>query len=479
MPGADDPLEGLPATFRGDRSSAPEVLEAVASDASMRRGRPSARVRPIDTEDVERLVRWARDRNRPLVVRGGGTSLNGESVPPDGAIVVDLSGWTSIGPVDPDRGTIEVGPGVVNRTLADRLRGSGWFFPPNPGSWRSSTIGGNVSTDASGPRSLKYGPTRRWVRELEAVLGSGVRVRAGTALPKRSVGPDLLGLLVGSEGTLGILTGIRLQLAPAPARRLGLAIPVAPGGSLARLARGLLRHRSELGLSALEYIDSGCATALSTVPGSRIAPGSALVLAEVESADPPAEARCLERWSEELGALGLTAEPSVYPDADHLWTMRGESGAILDERYGARVREDITVPIDRLDEMGRAIDRIAASAGVPVFLYGHLGEGNLHPNLVIDPGSPRAQAARAAILEEALRLGGSASGEHGIGSVKRAYLGREIGDPMVELLRAVKAACDPAGVLNPGKLLPDPPNGSTGRPGPSPGDGGAARTPPA
>ncbi len=478
MPGADDSLEGFPAAFRGERSSTPEALETVSTDASMRRGRPSARVRPVDPEDIEILVRWARGRRRPLVVRGGGTSLNGESVPPEGAVVVDLSGWTSIGRVDPEQGTVEVGPGVVNRSLAERLRGSGWFFPPNPGSWRSSTIGGNVSTNASGPRSLKYGPTRRWVRELDAVLGSGDRIRAGTALAKRSVGPDLLGLLVGSEGTLGIVTSIRLQLAPAPARRLGIAIPVAAGESLARIARGILGHRSELGLSALEYIDAGCATALSTVPGSRISPGSALVLAEVESADAEEEARRLERWSEELAALGLSSEPSVYPDADHLWTMRGESGAILDERYGARVREDISVPIDRLDEMGRAIERIAVSAGARVFVYGHLGEGNLHPNLVIDPVSPRAEAARAALLEEALRLGGSSSGEHGIGSVKRAYLGREIGDPMVEVLRAVKAACDPAGILNPGKLLPDPPIGSSARPGPSPAGEAAARTPP-
>jgi D-lactate dehydrogenase (quinone) len=349
---------------------------------------------------------------------------------------------------------VRVGPGVVNRTLHDRLNGSGWFFPPNPGSGRSSTIGGNVSTNASGPRSLRYGPTRRWVREVDAVLGTGERVRVGSALPKRSVGPDLLGLIVGSEGTLGLLTGIVLGLAPAPARRLGLAIRVPPTGSLSRIALALLRTPG-LGMSVLEFVDRGCADALATVPGSRIPGGSPLLLVEVESSDEGEESARLGRWSELLPSLGLDAEPVVYDDADRLWTVRGESGTTLDAQLGARVREDLVVPRARVDEMVLAIDRIARSFGVETLLYGHLGEGNLHPNLVIDPRSPKGREARSALLEEAVRLGGTASGEHGIGSVKRGYVARELGPPMVRVLRAVKAQCDPDGILNPGKLYPE------------------------
>ena len=454
MPGPEGPLDGLPDAFEGERTTEGSALASVEGDASALRGRPCALVRPKGVGDVELLVRWARAHRRPLVARGGGTSLNGESVPSDGAVVVDLSGWRSIGELEVAAGTVRVAPGVVNRDLQEHLAGSGWFFPPNPGSWRSSTIGGNIATNASGPRSLRYGATRRWVREVEAVLGTGERVRVGSSLPKRSVGPDLVGLFVGSEGTLGILTGATLALAPAPVRRLGLALPVPPGHSLSAVASGILRATG-LGLSALEYLDATCAEALSRVPGSRLSGEAALLLAESESSDEAEETERLERWAGLLPALGLSSEPTVYPDADRLWTLRGESGTTLDAIWGARVREDVVVPVARLDEMLREVDRVAERFGVRTIVYGHLGEGNLHPNLVIDPLSTRGRTARAALLEAARRLGGSVSGEHGIGAVKRDQLIGEVGAPMLRTLRAVKAACDPDGILNPGKLLPE------------------------
>ena len=450
----EDPLEGLPSSFVGERTVDPAALATVAGDASRLRGRPAARVRPRRPEDVAILVRWARASRCPLVARGGGTSLNGESVPSEGAVVVDLSGWDSIGEVDRRRRTIRVGPGVNTHALQRRLAGSGWFFPPNPGSWRSSTIGGNVATNASGPRSLRYGPTRRWVRELGAVLGTGEEVRLGTTLAKRSLGPDLLGLFVGSEGTLGILTEIVLGLAPEPARRLGLVVPLPEDHSLSRIAIGLL-EAGGLGRSALEYVDRACAEALSTVPGSRIPSGSALLLAEIESLAEADESEALDRWARTLPGLGCTVEPLVYPDADRLWTLRGESGSTLDERLGPRVREDVVVPVERLDELLRDVGRIAGRFGVGSVLYGHVGEGNLHPNFLVDPASTAASGIRRALVEAARGLGGSGNGEHGVGSLKRECVGAELGAPQVRMLRAAKASCDPDGILNPGKLYPD------------------------
>ncbi|HUI38284.1 MAG TPA: FAD-binding oxidoreductase, partial [Thermoplasmata archaeon] len=343
-------LDGFPEGFRGRIGETPEEIERFGRDASPDIGHPAAAVAPADAEDVAILVRWARAHRRPLVARGGGTSLEGSAVPPDGGVVVDFSGWTSIGPVDAMSRTVEVGPGVLNRDLHAHLQPDRLFFPPNPGSWTTSTIGGNVATNASGPRSLRYGATRRWVRELEVVLGTGERLRLGSPLAKRSVGPDLLGLLVGSEGTLGLVTSVRLDLAGSPARRAGLVVPIPPSAPLGRFARGLVGAR-DLGLSALEYLDGPSATELSREVGSRLPGGAPLLLAEIESADEESEGRALERFATTLRALGAPSDPLVYPDADELWTRRGRSGTVLDRRYGERVREDVGVPLDRLDEL--------------------------------------------------------------------------------------------------------------------------------
>ncbi|MCI4370457.1 MAG: FAD-binding oxidoreductase, partial [Thermoplasmata archaeon] len=215
----DGALAALRRSLAGELLTSDSARTAASRDASFVVGVPVAVVRPVGPDDVVALVRWARTHRTPLTARGGGTSLDGESVPLHGGLVVDFSGWTDIGEVDPVGRTVRVGPGVVNRDLALRLAPHGLFFPPNPGSWRTSTIGGNLATNASGPRSFRYGPTRRWVRSADVVLGTGERVVLGTTLPKRAVGPELLDLVVGSEGTLGLVTSVTLGLAAIPARR--------------------------------------------------------------------------------------------------------------------------------------------------------------------------------------------------------------------------------------------------------------------
>jgi len=351
----------------------------------------------------------------------------------------------------------------VNAELDRAVAPFGLFFPPNPGSWASATIGGNVATNASGPRSLRYGATRRWVRGVEGVLGTGERIRWGPTTPKQSAGPDLLALLVGSEGTLAVFTRIQLGLAVAPARRTGLVLPLPASPPLGAIARGFVEDR-ELPLSALEYIDRGSASELAREEGSRLPMDTGLLLAELESPDEERETRALERFLDRARELGLGDEVHAYPDADQLWTLRGESGAVLDRRLGPRLREDVGAPLDRLQELVGAIEQIARDHGVPLYLYGHLGEGNLHPNFVVDPRSDAARSIRSRLYEETFRLGGTVSAEHGIGSRKREYLEREVGAPAVGILRAVKAACDPDSILNPGKLLPDPGPGAAASP---------------
>ena len=450
------PLDDLGAGFRGAVARDPEALARAGRDGSHLVGRPAAVVAPRDVDDVVALVKWARRHRTALVARGAGTSLDGESVPSEGSVVVDLSGWSSVFEVRADERWARVGPGVVNRSLQEVLEREGQFFPPNPGSWATSTIGGHVGTNASGPRSFKYGPTRAWVRGLRAVLGTGEEVRLGSRAAKRSVGPDLLPLIVGSEGTLGIVTEITVGTAPLPGIRRGLVLPLPGDLSLGRIAAAL-RAAREPGLSAVEYLDAACARDLAERRGVRWPDGDPVLLLEIEADGAAAADAAEERLREVLRSVGVAGAPQRHDDANRLWTERGESSRVLDERYGERIREDVCVPLPAIDALVGVIGEIAGRERVSVVLFGHLGEGSLHPNFLVDPAGPAAERIRAALFAASLRLGGTISGEHGIGSLKVPYLADELGPGAVRLLRAVKRACDPDGILNPGKLYPPEP----------------------
>ncbi|HUJ78321.1 MAG TPA: FAD-binding oxidoreductase [Thermoplasmata archaeon] len=458
-------LPSLDGVVRGRIASDPASLRTAGRDASHLAGAPLAVVSPVDEDEVRALIGWARRHRLPLVARGGGTSLDGESVPSDGSVVVDLSGWDRVEAIDPGERVAYVGPGVVNWGLQRAVAPHGLFYPPNPGSWTSCTIGGNVATNASGPRSYRYGPTRAWVRELDVVLGNGRRLRLGTRAAKRSVGPELLSLIVGSEGTLGIVTRIGVRLAPTPPVRRGLLLPVPDGTRLGELAVRLGRAGAE-GLSAIEYVDRASAEALERL-GRPLGPaGSAWVLLEVEARDPAAADRQAEALASSAAPGSPPLRPIPFENADEMWTRRGESGVALDRELGPRVREDVAVPVGRTDDLLDALARISADEHVPLYLYGHLGEGSVHPNFAVDPESPAAARVRERTLLAALALDGTVSAEHGIGTIKRPYVERELGSDAVEWLRAVKAWCDPDGILNPGKLYPAPQ--AAGRSSPSP-----------
>jgi D-lactate dehydrogenase (quinone) len=438
---------------RGRVTTDANGLTPFRRDESHLSGTPFAAVAPADPEDVVALVRWARSTRTALVARGGGTSLDGESVPAEGSVVVDLAGWSRLLELNPDELWARVEPGLVNIDLHRSLVPHGLFFPPNPGSWTRATIGGNVATNASGMRSFRYGPTRAWVREVEAVLGTGARVRLGSRVAKRSVGPDLLQMFVGSEGTLGIATEVTVRLAPLPAVRQGLVVPLPRRVSLARLA-GALAHLPGSGLSAIEYLDGGCAATLSERRAAPWPSGASLLLLEVEAADAREAAHRLERVRRVLAGADADHGVTLFPDADELWTLRGASGDALNERMGEHIREDVAVPLSRVDALVAEIDRISRKERVPCLLFGHLGEGSLHPNYAVDPSTRTADRVRAALWRAARALGGTISAEHGIGAVKRSFLTDELGADAVALLWAVKRACDPDGVMNPGKLYP-------------------------
>ena len=453
MPLSRDASEALRAEVVGTVTEEPEALTRFASDASHLVQLPAAAVAPRDRDDVQRLVVWARRWRVPLVGRGGGSSLDGESVPPPGGVVVDFSGWDAIVElVDGDR-WVRVGPGVINRELHRTLASHGLFFPPNPGSWTTSTIGGNTATNASGPRSFRYGSTRAWVRGLEVVLGTGELLHVGHRTRKASTGPDLLGFLVGSEGTLGLFTEVCLALAPVPERRIGLVLPVPEDLSFRATIPRLLASPAPA-FSAIEYLDRATAAALNRFASGRLPEESALLLLELESARAD-EDRDLERVARRLVDSGFSGDPVVYPDADQLWTLRGQSGDAIEDE-GVRIHEDVAVPWSRLDELFEGTRALAARHDVPVRLFGHLGDGNLHPGFVLDPMSDRAHAVRRDLVLLTKRLGGTLSAEHGVGSLKARYLALEHGEVGVSVLEAIKRRFDPDGILNPGKLYPPP-----------------------
>jgi len=423
-----------------------------ARDSSPVVGSPDAVAYPADPADLVALVRWARRTGTPLTARSAGTSLDGESVPTHGGVVVEFGHWNRCISIDAVERVAQVEPGVVHQHLQRRVARRGLFFPPNPGSSTVSTIGGHAATNASGPRSFRYGPTRRWVRAISAVLGTGEMVRWGTDAPKRSMGPDLVSLLVGSEGTLALFTEISVGLAPLPARRLGLLVPWEPETPWSGLLARAYRPEGN-SLSALEYLDPRAAAPLR----ERFAPksgGSGLLLLEIESSSAAEEERhriAVERMVRRAGATG---RPVRFPDAEELWRIRGRAGEGLDLRGRARVREDIAVPRARIDDLRRGLARIAEEEGVPLVLYGHLGEASLHPNFLVDPTSDAGERIRYEVLRLAQGLGGTASAEHGIGTLKRAFVASEIDAPGVRLLGTLKKTLDPDGILNPGKLYP-------------------------
>lgn len=409
----------------------------------------SAVVRPTRAADVVQLVRWARTHRVGLVARGGGTSLVGGSDPHPDEVVVDFSSWTRPARVDPMGRRATVGPGTITAEVSRLARRYRLFFPPNPGSWRQSTIGGNAATNAGGPRSFRYGTTRAWVAGARAVLGTGVPVALGTEARKRSAGPELLDLLVGSEGTLGLFTELTVRLAPLPASRSVVVAPLPARSDLGEIVRRLTELRGAR-ISAVEYLDAACSPYLARRLDLEGADdGLLLVEVEGEERTPPTG-----KVIAVLRRTGSRARHVTDLASDALWDLRGEAGVALDREIGPRIREDVAVPIRSLNGLRRTIEALARRFGVRVATFGHVGDGNLHPNFVVDPNGPTAARLQRELWSAVRSLGGTISGEHGIGRIKRSALGAELGGASVAWLRAVKEFCDPDGILNPGTLFP-------------------------
>ncbi len=414
-------------------------------------GTADAVVLPADREQVAAVVSWCHERGVAVVPRGGGTGWAGGAVPLGAGVVVGLERLSAVRAVDPLQWRMTVGAGVTTATVQRLARENGLCFPPDPGAAETSQIGGNVATNAGGPHCFKYGVTGAWVTGVEAVLASGEIVRVGGSARKDVAGYDLRGLLVGSEGTLGVITAVWLRLIPVPAGSWPVAAfyagAEAGGAAVERLmAAGPVP-------AAIEYLDAGAlALAGAGFPGG--APEGAGFLLITESDTGPRDAAVLAEALVE-GAVGGVR---VVDDPAGLWRWRDGVGLVVTAARGGKLSDDIAVPVERLAEAVRRVGEIGDRHGLESCSWGHAGDGNLHATFLVDPRDDlavaRARHAADDLLAMAIELEGTISGEHGIGVLKNGWLSRQWSPAAVAAHHAVKDALDPRGVMNPGKKVP-------------------------
>jgi glycolate oxidase subunit GlcD len=417
-------------------------------------GTADAVVFPSTVEETAAVMRWCYETDTPLTARGGGTGLAGGAIPVEGGVVIGFERLNKVRQFDPLLWRMHVEAGVTTGDIQRLARESGLRFPPDPGAAEISQIGGNIACNAGGPHAFKYGVTGNWVTGIEAVIPPGEIIRVGGPIRKDVAGYDVKNLLVGSEGTLGLVTAAWLRLVPAPELELpviGLYRNADDGVSAIErvLASGVVP-------AAIEYLDavtlsySGDAYPFGVPDG-----GTFMVITEADGSHDEAcrvAGELREALAEDAVAVHAPEDPA---EVTELWRWRGGVAfAILAQRGGA-FSEDIAVPLDRLRDVAHETLEIGARHRVPALSFGHAGDGNIHSTFLFSPDEPdqeeRADAACHELFELALRLGGTVTGEHGIGWLKRGQLEPQLGPAAYDLHLRLKQTFDPKGLLNPGK----------------------------
>lgn len=431
-----------------------------ASDETPRQVQPDAVLFPASHDDVAALARIAFEYRIALTPRGAGSGNVGGALPAPGSVVVSFECMRRVLEFDPANRLIVVEPGVITEEIDRIARGAGLFYPPDPGSNTYCRIGGNLAMNAAGPRAVKYGVTRDYVLGLRAVTGDGQEIRTGCRTTKGVTGYDLTRLLVGSEGTLALITEATLKLLPAPEAVATLRLCFADNRS-ALDAVGRVMHQAVVPC-ALEFMDHRAIDAIRpTGAADDLAPGTrALLMVEADGAveDLPRQIAGLEAALAGKGLLemksGFTREAIAQ-----LWTARKSLSHAVKQIAPLKINEDVVVPVSTLADFVDFIDATASTQQLAVVSFGHAGNGNLHVNLMVHPDDAdemaRAHDALDAIMARVLALGGTLSGEHGIGTEKRRFVAQEIDSATLALMRGIKRQFDPHGLLNPGKLFPD------------------------
>ncbi|MDF9827337.1 glycolate oxidase [Ereboglobus sp. PH5-10] len=419
--------------------------------------RPLAVVFPADTAQVSAVLRLAREHRVPVVTRGSGTGLSGGSVPVEGALVVCLAKMNRVLELDTANLTLLAEAGAVTQEIYDAADKAGLFYPPDPGSMRVSTIGGNVAENAGGLRGLKYGVTRNYVMGMEVVLADGSVCQLGNKCVKDVAGYNLRDLFIGSEGTLGIITKVLLKLLPKPAARQTLLATYAQMDAAAATVSDIIA--SKIIPCTLEFLDRKTIRCVEDFAHAGLpldAEAVLLIESDGHAAAVADEAAQIEEIARKHGATSVRRARDS-DEAAQLATARRSAFSALARLRPTTILEDATVPRSELAHMVRFVESVATRHALDIATFGHFGDGNLHPTILTDERDTdemhRVEAAMQEIFDEALRVGGTITGEHGVGLAKKKFLPAQLGDASYALLKNIKRALDPDGLLNPGKIF--------------------------
>lgn len=453
-------FDQLSALLGSDRVSiAADDLKSHSIDKWLVGHAPDVVVFAQSTEDVSRTLAFANEHGIPVTTRGAGVGYVGGAVPMMGGIVLSVARMTRIVEINPADGVAVVEAGVITGDLQDAVKALGWFYPPDPASLRECSLGGNIATNAGGPRCLKYGVTRSYVLGLEVVLADGRVLRTGGRCHKNKTGFDLIGSFVGSEGLLGVVTQATLRIIPHPPTR---AMVSASFPNFAEAAKAVDTILSNGFLpAALEITDKFTLMAARDYKGPELVPaGDAHVLVELDGhVDSVAlETLALEKLLREKREVVDLYKAETEAECDALWDLRRAFSYSLRATGLTKLNEDIVVPRGRLCELVAFCEKLQEDCGFPVACFGHAGDGNIHVNIMVDdiddPATrERSEVALDRLFKEVLRLDGAITGEHGVGIAKKRWIGEALGEVAMDVHRTLKNALDPKRILNPGKFV--------------------------
>ncbi|MGO3325383.1 FAD-binding oxidoreductase [Gordonia sp. (in: high G+C Gram-positive bacteria)] len=433
---------GILGAYRFDRANDPDA------------GTPLALVRPLTTQDVQTAVCWCAEHKVPIITRGTGTSLSGGSTAVDGAVTISTEKMRDLS-IDTSTRTAVSQPGMLNAEVKAAAAAEGLWYPPDPSSFEICSIGGNVATNAGGLCCVKYGVTTDYVLGLEVVLADGRAVRLGGKQLKDSAGLPLTKLFVGSEGLLGIVTEVTLRLLPPQA---SASTVVGSFPSVRAASEAVLAVTSQIRPAMLEFMDSASINAVEDMLKMGLDREAGAMLVAQSDAPGPAGVAEVELIEQAFSACGAGEVFSTSDPAEsEAFTQARRVAIPAVERLGALLLEDVGVPLPSLPALIDGVEAIAADNRVMIAVIAHAGDGNTHPLIVHDPTDPdetaRANAAFGQIMSLAISLGGTITGEHGVGRLKKGFLRDQVGDDVMELTAVLKSALDPDGLLNPGVLL--------------------------
>lgn len=434
-----------------------EDLARYATDASKLEFMPDAVAFPGTEEEISQILILANREGFPVIPRGAGTGTTGGALPVQGGLILPMDRFNRIIRIDQDNLIAQVEPGVITGRLQEDVEKVGLFYPPDPASTAISTIGGNVAECAGGLRAVKYGVTRDYVLGLKVVLPTGEIINTGVETAKGVVGYDLTRLIVGSEGTLAVITAITLRLIPKPASKMTMMAFFPDVLSTVQTVSDIIRNK--IIPTTLEFMDRLCIDCVREEIGLSVpSEAKALLLIEVDGDEVVTgkEAEKVQVLCRKWGAI-LCQGARDKEEADRLWEIRRNVSLSIMRLRPHKINQDVVVPRSRLADFITFLDKLSQRLGLPLPAFGHAGDGNIHVNIMLDRDNPRELEDAHTLLKELFRkvleMGGTLSGEHGIGITKAPYIHMEVSQPALQLMVRLKKAFDPLGILNPGKIF--------------------------